>query len=132
MKKLTVLSALTAVIILTASGAAAETYRAIVISDAPGGCGFIGVNESGYVVIFTDEGKRLIASHSQNGNSKLICKGQGIPNVTGRALTLTFADIPVFCATNTPHGRILTDDYTYTLSASGNASMTCNFKSPAF
>jgi hypothetical protein len=128
-KRIAILLTTVALLLVTVT-LSAETYRAIVIDDAPGGCGWIGLADGGYVFIHEEQGKRLIASHSKNGNFTLVCKAKGIPNDSGKAWTWKAYDIGVYCSTNTPHGQMFTDDAQYTLTPSGVATTTCHFTNP--
>lgn len=125
--------------ILTATNASAQTFRAIVINDAPGGCGALGIDEDAeglplppYVLASSETGKHITAT-LKGGKLILTCKVKDVPNTTGRAVTdiidRIYADYGMMlpCSTRFYDQQLFTFDSRSTLSASGVATTTCIF-----
>jgi hypothetical protein len=125
--------------ILTATNASAQTFRAIVINDAPGGCGALGIDEDAeglplppYVLVPSETGKHITAT-VKGGKLILTCKVKDVPNTTGRAVTdmidRIYADYGLMlpCSTRFYDQQLFTFDTRFTLSASGVATTTCIF-----
>ena len=125
--------------IFTLSNASAQTFRAIVINDAPGGCGALGIDEDAeglpappYVIVSSETGKHITAT-VKGGKLILTCKVKGVPNTTGRAVTdmieRIYADYGMLlpCSTRFFDQQLFTFDARTTLSASGVSTTTCIF-----
>lgn len=109
-----------------ASTVSADTFRAVVV-DPAGFCGLF----DGDGGLFVTEDTRVVGSHSANGNSKLTCKANDVPNSTGAAVTWDFATTGAYCVIPSPHGALITDQWHITVSASGVATLQCHYKNPA-
>ena len=93
---------------------------AIVINDK--GCGMLD-GDGGFV--FADRDHAVITP-SPNGNGMLSCKVKGVPNSTGKAVIWNFENRGSLVQCGTPAGP--TDNWQETISASGNATLTCLVK----
>lgn len=126
-------------ILIFAPTASAQSFRAIVINDAPGGCGAIGIDENAeggpfppYVLVSSETGKHITAT-VKGGKLILTCKVKDVPNTTGRAVTdmidRIYADYGMMlpCSTRFYDQQLFTFDSRSTLSASGVATTTCIF-----
>lgn len=125
--------------VLSATNVSAQTFRAIVINDAPGGCGALGIDEEAvglmfppYVLVPSETGKHITAT-VKGGKLILTCKVKGVPNTTGRAVTdmidRIYEDygLMVPCSTRFFDQQLFTFNSRSTLSASGIETTTCIF-----
>lgn len=118
MKKYLVLSAATTLLALTAS--VAQAAPAVVINPA-GGCGLFDGNGAG---AFTTDTK-ITATQSSNNNAKFTCKATVTPSASGSAARYDFASTGALCGIPNPFGFQVTDQWHETVSASGEATLTC-------
>ena len=138
-KSLFSLTAVFLISILATSSVSAQTFRAIVIHDAPGGCGALGIDEDAeglpfppYVLVTADTGKHITAT-VKGGKLILSCKVKNVPNTTGRAVTdiidQIYADYGMMlsCSTRFYDQHLFTFDARTTLSASGVETTTWIF-----
>jgi hypothetical protein len=94
--------------------AAKADNGAVIINDA--GCGLLDGN-GGFALADSDH-----AVITSNGNGVLVCKASGLANDTGTAVRYNFASTGFLCGT--PAGA--TQDWSETVSASGNATLSCH------
>lgn len=119
MKKYLILTAATALLAMTAS--VAQAAPAVVV-DPAGGCGLFDGN-GGFA--FTTDSK-VTATQSNNGNSMLKCKATVTPATAGGAARFDSASTGAFCVILNPFGVQVTDQWHETVSASGEATLTCH------
>lgn len=119
MKKYLILTAATALFAMTAS--VAQAAPAVVINPA-GGCTLLDGNGS---FTFTTDTK-MTATQSNNSNSKLTCKATVTPATAGGAARFDFASTGIVCGIANPFGFQTTDQWHQTVSASGEATLTCH------
>lgn len=120
MKKHLILAAATTLFVLAAP--LANAAPALVINPA-GSCGLLDGN-GGFA--FTTDTK-IIVTQSDNNNSKLTCKATVTPSSAGNAARFdsgSTGGLP--CGFFTPSGLQLTDQWNETVSASGEATLTCH------
>jgi hypothetical protein len=68
-------------------------------------------------------GTGTISVTTSSGVSNYVCKASGVANDTGSAVKWNFDDTGLLCGTELG----ATDDWSETVSASGNATLTCKF-----
>lgn len=133
---------LTVIFTCISMSAWAQAIPAIVINDAPGGCGALGYDETDfdspyypYVFVPSETGKRLVATFQ--GNTLILkCTVEGVPNATGRAIVdiwdWIYRDfgIQVACSTMFEGVRYFTFDAHTTLTPDGVEHTTCRFELP--
>jgi hypothetical protein len=103
----------------------AQADPALVINPA-GGCGLLDGNGAG---AFTTDTK-IVATQSQNGNTTLKCQADVTPASSGKAAQFDFASTGAVCGEfDAIHGSQVTQDWKETVSASGQATLICHFKS---
>lgn len=98
----------------------AHAAPAVVVSGE--GCGLFDGNGS---IVFTTDTKRT-ATQSNNNNAKFTCKATVAPSTTGHAVRYDFASTGLFCGILTSTGFQFTDQWHQTVSASGEATLTCH------
>lgn len=119
MKKHLILAA--AMTLFALAAPVAHAAPAVVINPA-GGCGLFDGDGN---FAFTNDTK-VTATQSSNGNSKLTCKATVTPSAAGRAAHFDFASTGALCGINNPFGPQVTDQWNETVSASGEATLTCH------
>lgn len=119
MKKYLILTAATALFAMTAS--VAQAAPAVVINPA-GGCNLFDGN-GGFA--FTTDTK-MTATQSNNSNSKFTCKATVTPATAGGAARFDNASTGALCVILNPFGTQLTNQWHETVSASGEATLTCH------
>jgi hypothetical protein len=101
---------------LTGSDSVAQANNgAVVINDQ--GCALLDGDGNS---ISTSESHAVI-TNSKNGNTLLKCSVKGVANSTGKAVHFDFDNTGITCATNSGS----TENWHETVSASGNATLTC-------
>jgi hypothetical protein len=73
---------------------------------------------------FTTDTK-ITATQSQNGNATFQCKADVTPSTSGSAAQFDFASTGFLWRVPDPFGFQTTDNWKETVSASGNATLTC-------
>lgn len=119
MKKHLILAAATTLFALAAP--VANAAPAVVINPA-GGCGLLDGNGN---ATFTNDTK-LTATQSNNNNSKFTCKATVTPSSAGNAARFDFGSTGFLCGIPSPFGFQTTDQWHETVSASGEATLTCH------
>lgn len=120
MKKYLILAAATTLFVLAAP--VANAAPAVVINPA-GGCGLFDGNGN---FAFTNDTK-LTATQSNNNNSKFTCKATVTPSSAGNAARFDSGSTGgTLCAIPNPFGFQFTDQWHETVSASGEATLTCH------
>jgi hypothetical protein len=115
---LAVLAAVVVFLVAPATGSATPGNGAFQISDV--GCNVMDGNGVLYPV-FTPT--RTV--YAPDGSWNLTCRTKGAANPTGSAVTWTFANTGIPCFSLGL--GLITLDYSETVSASGNISLTCHF-----
>ena len=90
--------------------------QAVVISDQ--GCGLF--DGDGNIVLASSD--HSVITPSGNGNCNLKCSVKGVANSSGRAVNLDSTIVPISCGIP---GCAPTANWHETISASGNATLTC-------
>lgn len=119
MKKHLILAA--AMTLFALAAPVANAAPALVINPA-GGCGLLDGNGN---PTFTNDTK-VTATQSNNDNSKFTCKATVTPSTAGRAANFDFASTGFLCGIPNPFGAQVTDQWHETVSASGEATLTCH------
>lgn len=94
----------------------AQAAPAIRIDDF--GCNLLDGNKN---PVSTDRSHAVVTS---SGTSMLKCQVENVPNDTGRAVQWDYANTNLLCST---YGG-LTEDWKITVSASGQATLTCKVR----
>ena len=107
--------------------AASTAFAQAVVIDPAGNC--ILLDGNGRLVLTTDI--QIVATQSQNGNTLLRCRAQGVANSTGRGQAFDINNNPLgpllcIIISPLPPFVIFDDDWHITVSASGNARLTCH------
>jgi hypothetical protein len=97
-------------------GASEAQAQAIVINDQ--GCGLLD-GDGNFVFASSDH---TVITNSANGNCHLKCSVKGVGNSTGKAAHFDNASTGLPCGTACG----LTNNWRETVSASGNATLTCH------
>lgn len=118
MKKHLILAAAT---LFALAAPVANAAPALVINPA-GGCTLFDGNGS---FAFTNDTK-VIATQSNNNNSKLTCKATVTPSSAGNAARFDFGSTGILCGIPNPLGFQTTNQWHQTVSASGEATLTCH------
>lgn len=107
----------------------AKAAPALVINPA-GECAFL--DGDGGIFVTTDT--KIVVTQSNHLNAHLTCSATDVPNSSGRAITYNSIDNPtdphvdILCEVFRPDGNLYTDEWTETISASGNAKLQCHAK----
>ncbi len=112
------------VMAVAAPATATAPKAAVVINPATFACGFLDGNGN----LFFTANNRIVANHS--GNWLLKCEGSKVPNATGKAVHYS-GPKDGLCGTSDPvlgPETVLTTDWNETVSAGGQATLTCHFK----
>lgn len=100
----------------------AQAAPAVVVNPA-GGCSLFDGN--GNFAFTTDT--KVTATQSNNDNSKLTCKADVTPSAAGGAARFDSASTGgILCGIVSPFGFQVTDQWHETVSASGEATLTCH------
>lgn len=142
MKKLFIVTLFSTLILSISAHALAQAMPAIVINDAPGGCGALGYDDTAYdspfypyVLVPSETGKRLVATY-QGNVLILTCTVDGVPNSTGRAIVdivdWIYRDFGMRlpCSTRFEGVQYFTHDAHSSLTPNGIAHTTCRFEFP--
>ncbi len=98
--------------------------RAVHIADF--GCGVIDGDGNGFVTNDT----KSTTTNARNGVVIMKCQARGVPNGTGTAVNYDYASTGLLCSVLSSNGAFVTQDWHETVSASGNATLTCRYKNP--
>jgi hypothetical protein len=93
----------------------ANADAAVIINDFA--CG-IPDGDGNFVIT---DASHSVQTQSHNGNTVLKCSAKGVPNSTGKAVQWDYDSLGIPCGTLSG----ITNDWHATVSASGNATLTC-------
>ena len=127
---LSVVVVLLMTVVFLPSGVVANN-AAVVIRPDPDetSCGMMGVDE----LFFISHDVQIVETQSSKTNVLFRCKSKGVANSTGSAVVYTSESNPFFsgimCSVWATSGELLlTTSWQQRVSASGNATLTCHFK----
>lgn len=99
----------------------AQADPAVVVKE-----GFCGLKDGNGSFALTDD-VHTTSTMSQNGNAKLSCKATVDPSASGKAVKYGQDNGDGFCGILTASGFVTATDWQETVSASGEAMLTCHY-----
>jgi hypothetical protein len=79
---------------------------------------------------FVTNDTKSTTANARNGVAIMKCQARGVPNSTGTAVNCDYASTGMPCSVPSSNRAFVTRDWHETVSASGNAALTCRCKNP--